>query len=528
VNLKNHYNLFPFCRTLMGPETWYRILAESNTGLAADKIPDYLKDKQQEFAFPEYLPDLAAAELALENTRATSPKIPAEVRKITLNPTLQVLHLPWTLSCVFKKRPSFPEKKEEWLLIWWNPRQNRARVQSASPEDLLILKMVAEDISPETAGEMGNLTPGRLRALLLKASRKGFLLAPPSRIRREPDFYVSGDSIPDRFLTAGSFTLQWHITNACDLHCRHCYDRSRRSQLEIEQGYGILDDLDAFCHSKGVTGNVCFTGGNPFLHPRFDLLYRRAHELGFNLSILGNPVPRDRVEQILEIRKPSFFQVSLEGLPEHNDWIRGKGEFNRVIEFLGVLRDLKIESGVMLTLTRDNMQQILPLAERLRGHTDTFTFNRLSPVGEGAHLALPDPKDYEAFLCRYAEAARSLPHVGIKDNLMNILFDREERSLFGGCTGFGCGAAFNFLAVLPDGEVHACRKFPSPVGNIFEKTLETIYDSPEANIYRKGTEACRDCVLRPVCGSCLAVVQGMGGKLFRDRDPFCFYKRQQG
>ena len=31
---------------------------------------------------------------------------------------------------------------------------------------------------------------------------------------------------------------------------------------------------------------------------------------------------------------------------------------------------------------------------------------------------------------------------------------------FGGCTGFGCGAAFNFMAVLPDGEVHACRKVP--------------------------------------------------------------------
>ncbi|MCF8040004.1 MAG: SPASM domain-containing protein, partial [Desulfohalobiaceae bacterium] len=93
--------------------------------------------------------------------------------------------------------------------------------------------------------------------------------------------------------------------------------------------------------------------------------------------------------------------------------------------------------------------------------------------------------------------------------------------LFGGCTGFGCGAAFNFVSLLPDGEVHACRKFPSYLGNIFEQTFDDIYDSQQARAYRAGPAACRDCSIRPVCRGCPAVIQSLGLDVSKDRDPFC-------
>ena len=83
---------------------------------------------------------------------------------------------------------------------------------------------------------------------------------------------------------------------------------------------------------------MTFTGGNPLLHPQFNELYRAARELGFGTAILGNPTSRERLEEILAIGKPHFFQVSLEGLREHNDWIRGPGHFDRVMEFLEILR----------------------------------------------------------------------------------------------------------------------------------------------------------------------------------------------
>ena len=95
-----------------------------------------------------------------------------------------------------------------------------------------------------------------------------------------------------QYLTSPAFTLQWHVTQACDLHCRHCYDRSNRSALTMDAAERILNDLNDFCHAKHVKGQVSFTGGNPLLHPDFSAIYQAAANLGFSLAILGNPAPQ--------------------------------------------------------------------------------------------------------------------------------------------------------------------------------------------------------------------------------------------
>jgi selenobiotic family peptide radical SAM maturase len=177
---------------------------------------------------------------------------------------------------------------------------------------------------------------------------------------------------------------------------------------------------------------------------------------------------------------------------------------------------------VMLTLTKDNIDQVLPLGEMLGDLTDSFNFNRLSMVGEGANLQLPTRSEYAAFLEDYMEAAESNPVLRLKDNLINILRHQKGLEPFGGCTGYGCGAAFNFIVALSDGEVHACRKFPSPIGNIFEQSIADIYASEMATRYRSGCRACRTCTIRPICGGCLAIAYSHGLNLFEERDPYCF------
>jgi selenobiotic family peptide radical SAM maturase len=292
--------------------------------------------------------------------------------------------------------------------------------------------------------------------------------------------------------------------------------------LGLTDACRILDDLLDFCRRKAVHGQVSFSGGNPFLHPDFKEIYRAASDRGFSLAILGNPVQPERLREIVEIEKPVFFQVSLEGLEEHNDTIRGAGHFRRTLGFLEILREMRIYSMVMLTLTRDNMGQVVPLAGILRDRADLFTFNRLALFGEGKNLMLPSPEEFRDFLSGYIEASRGNPVMALKDNLFNILQHQKGESLFGGCAGYGCGAAFNFLALLPDGQVHACRKLPSLLGNISGNRLEEIYDSLRARHYRSGCSACSACPIRPVCGGCPAVASSLGLDPFTDKDPYCF------
>ena len=326
---------------------------------------------------------------------------------------------------------------------------------------------------------------------------------------------------------AGAFTLQWHLTNACELSCLHCYDRTQLGCLPLAQAEKILDDFLAFCHRKRVAPQLCLTGGNPFLYPHFLQLYRAAATAGCAISMLGNPVTEERLAEIVELRVPTYFQVSLEGRREYNDRIRGAGHFDRVLAFLPLLRKWQVRSQVMLTLHQENLAELVPLAVELAGQVDRFTFNRLSQVGAGANLHLPGKREYVELLKDYVVAARSHPHLGFKDGLFNVMRHHFGRPLTRGCTGFGCGAAFNFVAVLPDGQVHACRKFPSPIGNLLESSLADIYASRAARRYRRGSRACRCCRLRNRCGGCLAVTHGAGLPELRARDPHCFMRERK-
>jgi selenobiotic family peptide radical SAM maturase len=294
--------------------------------------------------------------------------------------------------------------------------------------------------------------------------------------------------------------------------------------LGLSREIAILDSLYDFCRTHNLFGQVSFTGGNPLLHPTFHRLYREASDRGFFIGILGNPTTRDEIESLMAIQVPSFYQVSLEGLEPHNVYMRGKGHFQRILAFLDILRQTGIYSQVMLTLTRDNLDQVIPLGEYLKDRVDLFTFNRLSLMGEGANLIMADPDTYSVFLETYAHAAEIHPVFQLKDNLFNILLHKNHSPLFGGCTGYGCGAAFNFVSVLATGEVHACRKFPSPIGDITRQSLTEIYHSDIAEQYRKGPDDCGSCRLNLVCRGCMAAAHSYGLDVFTRKDPYCFFQ----
>ena len=501
------------------------LLAKSGKREAFEKDPEQFAESvrrnitgSSDMAF---LAELADVEFACWKVKEMEEDFSRPVHGAVINPLLLIVEVNFDVTPFFRQEePEFTgdvKPHEGWILVWKGPETRTLYVEKADAEMLLALKVLSEE-QPELQGDQLIV----VNQAIDYAARKGVVLKAPYLVSRSLQGFPKGENIPEKYLTASVFTLQWHITNACDLHCKHCYDREKRSPLTAEEGLRIIDDFEGFCREKNVRGHICFSGGNPFMSPHFFLLYRAAADKGFAVSILGNPVTELELQRAIDIRMPEYFQVSLEGQEEHNDVIRGEGYYRSVMDFLDLLREREVSSAVMLTLTKANMDQILPLAERLRDKADFFTFNRLSQVGEGAGLLLPENKAYRQFLEDYVAAARDNPVIGMKDNLVNIV--REQRGIqpFGGCTGFGCGAAFNFVALLPDGEVHACRKFPSLIGNILESDFLTLYESEEAKRFRMGPESCSGCRLRPVCGGCMAVVHGMGFDPFVEKDPFCF------
>ncbi len=471
--------------------------------------------------------DLTRLENAQRELRdAPVPSLPQNDEPPCVNPTLTILIMDWKHLCgVLRNIDSAPapEQGQEYILLYRQPGDGALSVAPATDRGLLALKVVVENLDRYAVAEEADVVIGEVDAAIEDACEQGILLSSPSKLVRTDTHYPDTGSVGwQRHLHSDYFTLQWHVTQACDLHCKHCYDRSVISPLTLDQGITILDQFRDFVLSQNVHGQVTFTGGNPLLYAHFEELYKEAAKRNFSIAILGNPTTKEVIESLQNIQPLSFYQVSLEGLPEHNDSIRGPGHFERIMEFLEILDDLSIYSMVMLTLTRENMGQVLELAEILRGKVDLFTFNRLSQTGEGAALATAAKDEYREFLKEYLFAAKSNPTMALKDNLINIIKSDQKEKPFGGCTGFGCGAAFNFCSLLPNGDMHACRKFQSPIGNVLESSLLELYSSEAAERYRRGPEECRGCKIRPVCGGCQAVIQSSGLDITLDRDPYCF------
>lgn len=411
-------------------------------------------------------------------------------------------------------------RKGELWLSRPDPVAGREVAEAAGPDELLGLKIVAERLSLAVLAREHNLQVPHFYRLLSRLDRRGILQAPATLLRRDPE--VFGTAPDDDWLTAATFSLQVHVTNACDLHCRHCYDRSRRVEMSVAQAARVLDQLETFCRRHWVGGSIHFSGGNPVLHRGFLEIYQESLRRGYRPAILGNPIRRDQLDALCRSQPPDSYQVSLEGRRLHNDCIRGAGSYDQAIRFLGVLREMGVDSCVMLTATARNLGEVLPLAVLLEDRTDGFSFTRLSRTGEGATLDQPDPACYRAFLLRYIDRAARDKVCTFKENLINLALSESGKDLFNGCTGRGCSAAFDCLAVLPDGDVYACRKFPSLVGNIYEQSLEEIYYSPAAARYRRGMRACDGCPIRHACGGCLAAAQRTPDDITATRDQFCW------
>ncbi len=473
-----------------------------------------------------FLFELAQVELLLDRLHIHPPLLPENVQTLLIAPGVELLEVSWTgFPELLSGKSVTPEEKKSLLLIIPQATDAPPLVTTADNRSLLALKIVSEEVNVVDLAEELDVSIAHLQNILKLGVSRKIILKPASKIAR-PGNFCADTSTLEPFSGASIFTLQWHITQTCDLQCRHCYDRTQREEVSFEQGKIILDQLYQFCDQYNVEGQVSFTGGNPLLHPHFFKLYQEARDRGFRTAILGNPTTRKNLERIVNIQVPEFYQISLEGLSEHNDYIRGNDHFHRSMKFLEILKELDIYSMVMLTLTKANQNQVLPLGEKLRYIVDSFTFNRLSMVGEGASLISADLKEYGNFLRAYQTAAKNNDTMRLKDNLFNILKVQKGIKVTGGCTGYGCGAAFNFVSLLPDGQVHACRKFPSLIGNVNHHDLTAIYKNSPAAKYRQGSNACFSCKIRPVCGGCLAVTHGFDKDPLVDMDPYCFLQEE--
>jgi MoaA/NifB/PqqE/SkfB family radical SAM enzyme len=139
-------------------------------------------------------------------------------------------------------------------------------------------------------------------------------------------------------------TASIDITDSCNLRCAHCYHFLNKDQLQDEVPLEIWRDRFRQLYRSGIRC-VTLLGGEPAL--RLDVL-KSANEIFPLVDVITNGT----------IRIPDDFghriYLSIEGAPETNDRIRGKGVFSQIIENYG--GDSRIV--VITTLNRMNYRAL--------------------------------------------------------------------------------------------------------------------------------------------------------------------------
>jgi radical SAM protein with 4Fe4S-binding SPASM domain len=89
----------------------------------------------------------------------------------------------------------------------------------------------------------------------------------------------------------------------------------------------------------------------------------------------------------------------------------------------------------------------------------------------------------------------------------------------------GCNCGRNHITILPTGDVYACRRMESKVGNVAEDNLYDLWVSDKMNAYRQYDkfEKCAKCNLLSVCRGCPAVTYGYTHNMYSP-DPQCWKK----
>lgn len=351
---------------------------------------------------------------------------------------------------------------------------------------------------------------------------------------------VKGNMIAGPAIQNFDFFIQWHLTERCNLRCRHCY---QGAGLPPEMpGDDVLREIDgaaamfrAWETEQGIRVNpsIHFTGGEPLLHSSFHDIVLHARDSGLRVAVMTNGC-RVTDDDARRLRDAGVFdvQVSLEGPEPLHNAIRGKGSFRAALRGVQALVRAGNRVSANVTLSRLNASRIRETAEIAR--TEGFSsigFSRLVPCGRGETL-FADLLSAGELREAYAEV-QSLdgPGFGVVscDPLATTL-RREVPRADCSLTLSGCSAGFSGVTVGSDGAVMPCRRIGISVGNLRKQSLRQIWATSKT-LWKLRDRAsysgrCSACEWWPSCRGCRAAAYAVSrargrADLFAD-DPQCW------
>ena len=252
---------------------------------------------------------------------------------------------------------------------------------------------------------------------------------------------VKRDGIPHPSPIPSLRYLEFQITDRCNLRCRHCYVGDGLHQdLPLEKIRQVLKEFEEIQALR-----LLLSGGEPLLHPRFWEINEILRDYPFRSILLSNGtlITKETAEKL----RVHEVQISLDGMKEGHESIRGEGTFEKALQAIDNLQEADIRVSVATMIHRRNLKEFDKLASLIQSK-NIGEWNVDIPCIAGR---MEKNKD---FLVSPSEAGPFLRYGyggGLHSSKKNAT----------------CGA--HLCAILPNGHVVKCGLFSQePVGSIDE------------------------------------------------------------
>ena len=304
-------------------------------------------------------------------------------------------------------------------------------------------------------------------------------------------------------MTEGLVHAYFQLTGRCNLHCRFCGQSkgmlgTERKELSPEIWLNAADQLCRCAEDPDKKPTIQLWGGEPLLYPEFDRLAHTLHEQGFPLEMVTNGtllhLHCDTVAECID-----QIYVSVDGMEEIHDSVRGKGTFRILRENLKLLKNRRGKLNFLVTVSDCNVKNLSRLP---------FDLAELGPdrivLSQLMYLFRNDIDSYREysrshFGCDYPEL-----EAWLREDDSEYLEDLRRETEIIARTGYPvsvcftphawkdhlnakhCDAPFKRVHIRHDGEVGFCTDyFGFSAGNILKDSLENIFHGERAEAFRK-------------------------------------------
>ena len=328
---------------------------------------------------------------------------------------------------------------------------------------------------------------------------------------------LSKDYYEDNLKLSTPIKIQWKITNKCNLKCKHCYlGKLNGFELDFDK---VMEITDTIINSNVM--EVTLSGGECLTYKGIETVIEKLLINDIKVDIFTNALllknVLNKIDKKIKDKSKLLFYVSVDGLKENHEKIRGKNTFDRTIENIRYAIEKGYPVVTNTVINKINYNDIIDMVVLLKkmGVKDVQLSN-LIVQGNATNDLKVDLKSQMQLKDKLSILYKEHPEFGYiyysevpdEDGLRKVYSLNSKKDEYIGNDNWKCTAGVARVTIDPNGKVYCCPFIKdSYLGDLNNEKLSEIWDNVNRYKFLKRlAEKNTDRV-------CLAIKEGSKGEI---------------